>query len=103
MLGRLLSDKRLNKSNLDAALRVYESVRLPIGNWVVEHARTVGLAYEFNYVPDTVRAAGVDMGSPEGLNLLSEFIYDSWSYHWRSMPEDDWLHAEQMLHTMVSR
>lgn len=102
MLGRLLSDKLSNQSNLDAALRVYDTVRRPIGNFVVEHTRTAGLTYEFNHVPETVRAAGVEMGSPKGLELLSDFINDAWSFHWRSMPEDDWLRAEKMLHTMIS-
>jgi len=103
VLGRLLSDMRLNASKLESALQVYDSVRRPIGNSFVEHSRTIGLAYEFNYVPEAILTAGVEMGSPEGLKLLSEFIYDSWSWHWRSMPEEDWLRAEQMLHIITSR
>jgi len=102
ILGQLLANELTNKSNLETALRVYEDIRLPIGNAYVEHSRLTGLAYEFNYTPESIVAAGVDPNSPEGMKLFSEFIYDCWAWHWGNMPDTDWQRAKEKLHDVLS-
>ena len=102
ILGQLLADESIIKSNLEKALSVYEDIRLPIGNAYVERSRKTGLAYEFNYTPESVLSAGVDPSSPEGLKLLSEFIFEQWSCHWGDMPDKDWERAKEKLHEVLS-
>jgi len=100
ILGRLLADDSVNAQNVHIALRVYEAVRRPLATKVANFSRMCGDCYDFNYIPDSIREAGVDCTSTEGLKLLSEVISAAWSHHWTGLPEDDWVEAERMLKDM---
>jgi len=106
VLGRLLADDSVNVQNVHAALRIYEAVRMPVAKNCADLSRMCGNCYGFNYIPESVREAGVDIGSEEGLKLLSETVYSAWSFNWTGLPEDEWIEAERMLkdpHWQVAR
>ena len=48
ILGRILSDFRVNPNNIEAALKIYNDIRRPFGNSVVERSRMTGFMYEFD-------------------------------------------------------
>lgn len=102
MLGRLLADDSVNAENVHDTLRIYETVRKPVASKVADLSRLCGNCYEFNYIPDSVDEAGVEIRSAEGLKLLSEAIYSAWSFNWTGVPDDEWLQAESMLKDMRS-
>lgn len=62
----------------------------------------MGLAYEFNHIPEPARKAGVEPSSPEGLKFLADFIFETWTANWRELPDKDWKEAQQQLHEHLS-
>ncbi|KLO12216.1 FAD/NAD-binding domain-containing protein [Schizopora paradoxa] len=102
ILGLILSEDVVNSSNLSAALKVYDSIRRPIGNAFVERSRSMGLAYEFNHIPEPAQKAGVEPSSPEGLKYLADFIFETWTANWRELPDKDWNEAQQLIQEHLS-
>ncbi|KLO11287.1 FAD/NAD-binding domain-containing protein [Schizopora paradoxa] len=105
VLGRLLAHDNVTVENVRNALDIYDIVRKPIASKVADLSRMCGNSYNFHYVPDSIKEAGVEVESPEGLKLLCDFIYSAWSFNWTGTPEDEWAQAEKMLnsaHGMMS-
>jgi len=108
ILGRLLSDPAISKSNLDAALEVYQSIRLPFANSIVERSRETGFIYEFNSPglewedddgneDDNMQCRGSDKQAEK----ITKAVYDRWAWQWQQTPDVDWVKAETMLHEML--
>jgi len=102
VLGRLLVDDLVNAENVHDALRIYETVRMPVARKAADVSRMCGDCYDLNYIPDSVREAGVEITSDEGLKSISEAIYTAWTFGWTGLPEDEWLQADAMLKDMHS-
>ena len=96
-MGRLLVDESVTAENVHVALRIYETIRKPLATRVADYSRMCGDCYDFNYIPENIREAGVACDSDEGLKLLSETVYSMWSHHWTGSPGEDWLAAEKLL------
>jgi len=100
-------------------MQIYESVRLPYANGVLQRSRENGRLYElsdtrFANVDFTgVEAAGIDgvdgksqpeveqakphSGSLKKLHELGEIVTDNWKWAWTTDAEGDRLRAIQML------
>lgn len=88
------------KSDIPDVLRIYDTVRRPFGNDVVERARLAGFLYEFNNVPPNVNVAKAMKGSREELLKLSAEIHKKWELMWASLPDKEWDEARALLDTL---
>jgi len=98
ILGRLLSHPAVNKTNLNTALKVYQSVRLPFASSIVERSRETGFIYEFN-------SPGLewedDANMKPSTEKIVQAVYDQWSWQWEKTPDMDWAQAEKLLYEML--
>ncbi|EJC99781.1 FAD/NAD-binding domain-containing protein [Fomitiporia mediterranea MF3/22] len=101
ILGKLLAQPGVNKSNLASVLRVYDAVRRPFGNHIVERSRTSGFLYEFNNLPDDIDEALIRAGSDVELGKLTREIYKKWEIQWSALPNVEWKEAERRLKEVV--
>jgi len=101
ILGRLLAHKGTNNENIKTALKVYEDVRLPIANAMVERSWNTGLLYEFIVAPGGGSWCGVEPSSAEGLGMIAGAIDDAWSWQSKELPQVDWLRAEEQLCRLI--
>jgi salicylate hydroxylase len=87
ILGLLLAHPSTNLTNIVQVLKIYESIRLPFVQRVVEQSRTNGLLYEF-----------LDPRS-EGFSLeaLGEEIGKSFAWLGVGGCKEEWERAEIML------
>lgn len=93
ILGRLLADRRTTLANVESALKVYESVRLPAASAVVERARITGLMYEFDG-PGYYDGSMEDLQKEKAaLEELGAQLKEQWSWQWKSSFEVDWKEA----------
>jgi len=97
ILGRLLAHEETNKGNVQTALKIYEEMRLPIANGMVERSWNTGLLYEFIVAPGGGSWSGVEPTSSAGLRLIANAIDDAWSWQSKEPPQVDWLRAEEEL------
>ncbi|GJE92729.1 hypothetical protein PsYK624_088850 [Phanerochaete sordida] len=99
ILGRLLAHPATDASNLRDALRIYDAVRRPVGNEVVERSLHVGLLYELvpSSFPPGTDAAKVHAGDRAELQKVVDEMLRVWAWHSERMPEQDWLQAQEML------
>lgn len=101
ILGRLLAHEGTNIENIKTALKVYEDVRLPIANAMVERSWNTGLLYEFIVAPGGGSWCGVEPSSAEGLGMIAGAIDDAWSWQSEELPQVDWLRAEEQLRRLI--
>lgn len=88
----------MNLSNVADALKIYDGVRRPFANNVVERSRTAGFIYEFN---QPGLGGEEEAYSTSSLKAMGEEVYRQWSWHWLSMPEEDWARAEKELEEVL--
>ena len=88
-----MSDNRITLENVGAALRIYDSIRRPLGNGVVERSRMTGFMYEFNS-PGYEDSENL---TEDDLRHLGDQIYNQWCWQWETLPDDDWAIAEAAL------
>ena len=86
-MGRTLAHANVRRENVAEALKVYEAVRLPAAQEVLERSRTVGLFYDFNH-PD-FDADGVEI-THESLKTRADELQRYWSRQWEGTPEGAW-------------
>ncbi|KDQ57982.1 hypothetical protein JAAARDRAFT_177120 [Jaapia argillacea MUCL 33604] len=100
ILSALLVNPLCTRSTLRRALEIYDTVRVPIANRVLEGSRSNGMMYEFNspgYFQDEVRSkegAGWDM---EKLKEMGEEFERRWMWAWTTTAEGDKQRALEML------
>lgn len=102
ILGRLLSDRRVTSKNVNTALQVYDTIRRPFGNGIVERVRAAGLLYEFNGMPSNIREEGIRSGDMQELRKLGESIYQKWEIQWTELPDEGWRDAERLLNEKLT-
>ncbi|KIJ61691.1 hypothetical protein HYDPIDRAFT_176864 [Hydnomerulius pinastri MD-312] len=100
ILGRLLSHNLTSKSNIEAALRVYETIRLPFAQDVVQASQNVGRLLTFKspandgtYLPhQTVNE----------LDGIRHMIEDEWEWQNSKGSVLEWERAERKLRELLS-
>lgn len=99
ILGRLFAHPATKSENVTEALRIYDAIRRPIGNDAVERSLRLGFLYEFveEHLPPGIDAVKIYAGDRDELQKVVDAILDIWSFHSDSMPEQDWLRAQEML------
>lgn len=99
ILGRLLTHPSVSASNIHEALEVYDAIRRPIGNDVVERSLRLRFLYELDpdWVPAGTDVAKLHAGDLAELQKLGREIDEIYSFHYRTMPEADWERAKEML------
>ena len=96
ILGRILSNPLVNARNISTALEIYEQVRLPLANEVVESSRLAGLVYELS-LPAVFGVIEEDTSEVDLTGRVLDAIYEQWTCQWDGVPEDDWKAAEKLL------
>lgn len=78
---------------------MYDAIRRPIANDVVERSLKIGFLYEFHpdYLPAGTDVEKLRAGDRNELKKVSDALQDMWRFHWAEMPEQDWEHAREML------
>lgn len=123
ILGRLLAHPRIKPSNVRSALGVYNLVRRPFANAIVERSRDVGLLYEFDFgrtgdvrlrelsgrsgnrMRSDVDGRGEEehvSGDKVDFERLGHAIYDLYAWKWGAMPDEEWKNAEADLYETLS-
>ncbi|KAL5530919.1 hypothetical protein ACEPAG_3795 [Sanghuangporus baumii] len=97
ILGKLLASPGVTKQNLLSVLQIYNAIRRPFGNHVVERSRMTGLLYEFNKLPEDIDEGRARAGSDIELGKLTRELYKKWEIQWSALPNVDWREAERML------
>lgn len=103
ILGRLLTDPRLaqNTAYASAALKAFESVRLPFTTDVARRARDVGLMYEFNapgrFAGSAQEQSVPQQNEPEQLDDLGREINDMWAWQWEEGLDEQWEAAKRAM------
>ena len=89
----------INRSNLFYALEVYDTIRRPIGNDVVERSLKMGFLYELHpdYLAPNINVARLRPGDRGELKRLVDQMSEIWTFHWKEMPEQDWERAKEIL------
>ncbi|KAN0080154.1 hypothetical protein V8E55_009720 [Tylopilus felleus] len=90
VLGRLLTHELTHAGNVADALRMYEQVRLPFVNSIVQRTRDVGRFYSFSACAD---GAVPVYGTQEELDRVRKSIEDAWG--WQNESEWVWGDAEK--------
>ena len=102
-VGRLFSDKSVSKADILGVLRIYDTIRRPFGNGVVERARSTGFLYEFNNVPPEIDVRKARQGSMEELKKLGDEIQKKWEIMYGTLPDVQWQKAQSLLREMKRR
>ena len=78
---------------------MYDAIRRPIGNDVVERSLTLGFLYELHpdYLAPDIDAARLRAGDRAELQKLADQMKQIWTFHWQDMPERDWERAQELL------
>ncbi|THH03319.1 hypothetical protein EW145_g6350 [Phellinidium pouzarii] len=97
VLGQLLSQRLVTRANVSLALKVYDAVRRPFGNGMVERSRQTGFLYEFNELPEFIDKHKLRDSSKVELEKLAKEIYKKWEVQWSALPDVEWKLAEKML------
>lgn len=97
ILGQILADPAISGSNVPAALAIYDTVRRPFGNGVVERSRSTGFLYEFNELPTGLDEEKIKRGDRDELQKLGTVIHDKWTIQWTTMPDVEWRVARDSL------
>ncbi|KAF9228173.1 FAD/NAD(P)-binding domain-containing protein [Gyrodon lividus] len=85
ILGRLLTHELTHRGNVADALKIYEEVRLPFANRILQSSHDIGQSYAFHRVSDD-QFTPVH-GSQEELDYVHKSIENAWE--WQS--ESDWV------------
>lgn len=102
VLSSLLAHPSLTNSNLEVALKVYETVRLPFANEVMKRSATNGRLYEFSdprFACLTSRDISGDDEMKVGakLRIVGLAIEECSKWRWDTDVEDDRKRAMEML------
>lgn len=98
ILGRILSDDQVTLTNIEDALTIYDAIRRPFGNGVVEKSRMTGFMYEFN-VQGYEESNNL---SEDDLKDLGKLIDEQWCWQWETLPDKEWEETESRLAELQS-
>lgn len=94
----MLAHKYTNKFNIADVLRIYQDIRLPFAQSVVDRSRDSGLMYEFNH-PDYLFESDP---SREKMEELGNAIGEKFQWLAQGGCDEDWDRAEGLLYKIVS-
>lgn len=114
ILGRLLTQPQVTHSRIFEALEIYDSIRRPFANGVVNATRKVGQLYEFEGIdidgPSTASNAsgkstnlavfngdGTVVTKSEWTKRWGDEVLKLWRWQWEDGPDADWVEAQKML------
>jgi salicylate hydroxylase len=116
VLGRLLALPNASSIPIPTLLKIYEQVRLPLGNELLIGARLTGFLYDFEHEgyadgfehlrdanEDNGHAVNGDSHTPsereqEVMKRQGEAIMAKWhKVHFETVPDDDWAQAEGLV------
>ncbi|KAF5337613.1 hypothetical protein D9758_014926 [Tetrapyrgos nigripes] len=97
VLGGLLC-KLTCSEDVGALLKIYDDIRRPFTNRVLQNSRQQGLFYQFN-MPGFRELVGNT--TPEHLATLGDILTKRWSFAWNETAENDHQTAMSMLKTRV--
>jgi len=103
ILGQIFAHRIVTTSNIPEALKIYDMVRRPFGNGVVELSRATGFLYEFNGLPEHIDGEKIRNGSIEELEKLGAASYENWKIQWIDLPDVQLHAAEDMLMQLGGR
>lgn len=96
-----MSEGSTTAANASKVLKVYDSVRRPFANAVVETSRLIGLLYELKSA--SIGARDIDInkareGSKVELRKVGEEIQTRsiWENMWSSLPDKEWSAAQAL-------
>lgn len=94
-----MSEGSTTAANASKVLKVYDSVRRPFANAVVETSRLIGLLYELKSA--SIGAGDIDInkareGSKVELRKVGEEIQSIWENMWSSLPDKEWSAAQAL-------
>ncbi|EPQ52859.1 FAD/NAD P-binding domain-containing protein [Gloeophyllum trabeum ATCC 11539] len=107
ILATLLTHPGCTREMLPEALKIYDSIRRPFSQSVLQSSKDVGLMYEFSWPgftdEDIMRKAadGSMHLDIEALHRLGELAAEVQAWSWRSTIEDDRKQAIEMLEKSV--
>ncbi|KAI9069026.1 FAD/NAD(P)-binding domain-containing protein [Trametes sanguinea] len=110
ILGRLLADSRTTLARVPEVFRIYQDVRLPFTQRVVNEARKAGLMYEFNCPGLYDGSTPLSTSKEEELELekrqlddLGKAIEVIWQWQLKERVEDQWVDARRRYEVLVGK
>lgn len=114
ILGRLLTQPQITHSRILEALEIYDSIRRPFANGVVNATRRVGQLYEFEgididgpstasnasgKITNTASLTGEGKVAPksEWAKRWGDEVLKLWRWQWEDGPDADWVEAQKTL------
>lgn len=94
-----MSEGSTTSANASKVLKVYDSVRRPFANAVVETSRLIGLLYELksaSFGCEDIDINNAREGSRVELRKVGEEIQSIWENMWSSLPDKEWSAAQAL-------
>lgn len=94
-----MSEGSTTAANASKVLKVYDSVRRPFANAVVETSRLIGLLYELKsafFGCEDIDINNAREGSKVELRKVGEEIQSIWENMWSSLPDKEWSAAQAL-------
>ncbi|OSD01849.1 FAD/NAD(P)-binding domain-containing protein [Trametes coccinea BRFM310] len=108
ILGCLLADSRTTLARVPDVFRIYQDVRLPFAQRVVNEASKAGLMYEFNCpglydgsTPHTSSEEDAFTVEKRQLDELGKAIQEIWQWQWKERVEEQWEDAQRKYQEVV--
>lgn len=97
VLAALLANSKCKPSSLPHALQIYDQIRQPKGNYVLNSSRANGLIYELNGAGTEDIGPHDDSVPKEKLEGLGKEASMHWDWAWSTSAEEDRKKALAML------
>lgn len=94
-----MSEGSITAANVSKVLKVYDSVRRPFANAVVETSRLIGLLYQLksaSFGCQDIDINNAREGSKVELRKVGEEIQSIWENMWSSLPDKEWSAAQAL-------
>lgn len=99
ILARILAHPSVTNQNVHQALKVYDVIRRPIANDIVERSLRQCFISTLHpdYLPSGIDIAKLQSGDSSEWTKVRQDMQDIWSFHGGKMPDDHWEHAQALL------
>lgn len=99
ILARILAHPSVTNQNVPQALKVYDVIRRPIANDIVERSLRQCFISTLHpdYLPSGIDIAKLQSGDSSEWTKVRQDMQDIWSFHGGKMPDDHWEHAQALL------